>query len=119
MAGRIGGESGCFARLQRADDLFLDLAILVHQLFDAVFETIALGQFVELRLDPGDVPLLVLAGVPEWWYVLGPFGAPLLVLAAALMIAYPDSRWARFFYGERKMHRAVEVHGLDSLSPTG
>lgn len=67
---------------------------------------------------PRSRELLVLAGVPEWWYILGPFGAPLLVLAAALMIATPDARWARFFYGERKMHRAVEVHGLDSLTPT-
>ena len=75
---------------------------------------IALIAALEPTLRGMSAGLLVLAGVPEWWFVFGPFGAPLLLLAAALMIGHPESVWARTFYGERKMQRARQVHDVDT-----
>lgn len=64
-------------------------------------------------VSPTSRELAVLAGAPEWWFVFGPFGVPLLLGMAALGIAHPESSWALRFYGPEKLARARARYGLE------
>lgn len=64
------------------------------------------------------------AGEPWTWaaFLEPGYTIPVVFLSAALGLARPDSRWARWFYGERRMAEALrrmagDARGAGRLHP--